>query len=196
MRETDFGEEVPMLGIGRREFISLFGGAVAWPLAAHAQQPPPIVGLVTGRSADASPRDVGAFRKGLNETRLLRRPERCDRISVGGGTTGSGAVGTAEKCQQRSLPPFAKRTIWNAGNQSTEMPAALMSGPHFAISRSTSICKYSGERPSALTSVAPSSCTRPLHGVVLARPPAIHTSGHTPFLRLRMRSSRWRVREK
>jgi putative ABC transport system substrate-binding protein len=41
---------------------------VAWPLAAHAQQPTPIVGLVTGRSADASPRDVAAFRKGLNET--------------------------------------------------------------------------------------------------------------------------------
>ena len=57
-----------MLGIGRRQFISLFGGAVAWPLAAHAQQPTPIVGLVTGRSADASPRDVAAFRKGLNET--------------------------------------------------------------------------------------------------------------------------------
>ena len=35
---------------------------------AHAQQPTPIVGLVTGRSADASPRDVAAFRKGLNET--------------------------------------------------------------------------------------------------------------------------------
>jgi ABC-type uncharacterized transport system substrate-binding protein len=53
----------------RREFITLIGGAaVAWPLAARAQQPAPIVGLVTGRSADASPRDVAAFHKGLNET--------------------------------------------------------------------------------------------------------------------------------
>ncbi len=58
-----------MLGIGRREFITLLGGAsAAWPLEAYAQQPTPIVGLVTGRSADASPRDVAAFRKGLNET--------------------------------------------------------------------------------------------------------------------------------
>jgi putative tryptophan/tyrosine transport system substrate-binding protein len=55
--------------VRRREFITLLGGAAAaWPLAALAQPPPPIVGLVTGRSADASPRDVAAFRKGLNET--------------------------------------------------------------------------------------------------------------------------------
>jgi ABC-type uncharacterized transport system substrate-binding protein len=53
----------------RRDFITLLGGAAAmWPLAARAQQPTPIVGLVTGRSADASPRDVAAFRQGLNET--------------------------------------------------------------------------------------------------------------------------------
>src|SRR5262249_61135431 len=53
----------------RREFITLLGGAVAaWPLAGRAQQPTPIVGLLSGRPADASPRDVAAFRNGLNET--------------------------------------------------------------------------------------------------------------------------------
>ena len=54
----------------RRTFITLLGGAAtALPLVARAQQTAlPIVGLVTGRSADASPRDVAAFRQGLNET--------------------------------------------------------------------------------------------------------------------------------
>jgi hypothetical protein len=53
----------------RREFITLLGGVAAWPLAAHAQQPAlPIVGFVSGRSADTSVREVAAFRKGFNET--------------------------------------------------------------------------------------------------------------------------------
>ncbi len=52
----------------RREFIAVIGGAAAWPLAARAQQPMPVVGFLSSSSRELNAGPVRAFRQSLGET--------------------------------------------------------------------------------------------------------------------------------
>jgi putative ABC transport system substrate-binding protein len=54
----------------RREFITLVGGATAWPLAARAQEPSrlPIIGFLSPASSEVLVERLRAFRSGLKET--------------------------------------------------------------------------------------------------------------------------------
>jgi hypothetical protein len=65
-----------MSDMGRREFITLLGGAAAWPVAAQAEQAAmPVVGFIRSTSLADSTHLVAAFRQGHPPTLLARADE-------------------------------------------------------------------------------------------------------------------------
>src|SRR5713101_8118103 len=78
-------------GMRRRDFLGAFGAAVAWPLAAHAQQAAlPVIGFLSG-AGKPSAAILNAFLKGLSELGYIegsnvsieyRTTERYDQLSA------------------------------------------------------------------------------------------------------------------
>ena len=51
----------------RRAFITLLGGAVAWPIAARGQQAMPAIGFLASQLPDAITDRLRGFRQGLKD---------------------------------------------------------------------------------------------------------------------------------
>ena len=108
--------------IGRREFITLLGGAAAWPLAARAQQPAMrwIGVLMISPDSDLLGRERAAVFEESCKTRVDGRSQSFDRLPMGCQRPGKGTFGSRTdhaSDAERNLSEWRPRAHSNAGKR-------------------------------------------------------------------------------
>jgi hypothetical protein len=98
--------------MNRREFITLLGGAAAWPIATRAQQPAmPVIGwLSTGSRETDDVFRLPRFRQGLNDLGWLDYSSSCRHLYVAT-TLSSSWSGASAASRSRSSRRRAEPTI-------------------------------------------------------------------------------------
>jgi len=144
--------------IRRREFITLLGGAAAWPLAARAQQAPlPIIGYLGSGAADGTPHLVTAFVQGVQSTGFI--PDRDVTVIYrwAGGDYGRLPGFAAELVQRRVdvIVTFAGfPTAHAAKAATTTIPIVFMIGGDPVAGGLVSSLNYPGGNITGITSIA------------------------------------------
>src|SRR6516165_9178334 len=117
--------------VRRREFITLLGGAVVWPLAAPAQQPAmPVVGILSSGSVSAFVDLLGAFRQGLKETGYIDG----QNVSI----ESRWAEGHFERLPELAADLVQRRAaviITTGGSSTLAIKAATSTIPHIILSQ-------------------------------------------------------------
>ena len=115
----------------RREFITLLGGAAAWPLAARAQQSLPLIGVLIEGTIDDWRNDlVVDFRRGLAETGYVEGQNVAIEIRASNGQTDKLPALAADLVRHRVMVIVAENAaaVREAKAATTTIPIVFSTG--------------------------------------------------------------------